>query len=86
MATEGWRKEDPSETTMHERVKMPSKEDLSLGIQIVFRSACCQKVSVVLASLSFPLSDSEKNRFPVSLNRVPCPGIRVIRQAKSVFS
>src|SRR6266699_2650480 len=40
MTTERWRKEDPSETTMHERVKMPSKEDLSLSIQMVFRSAC----------------------------------------------
>jgi hypothetical protein len=71
---------------MHERVKMPSKEDLSLSIQMVFRSTCCQKVSVVLAYLSFPLSDSEKNRFPLSLNRVPCPGIIVIMPAKSVFS
>ena len=40
MTTERWRKEDPSETTMHERVQMPSKEDLSLSIQMVFRSAC----------------------------------------------
>ena len=96
MTTERWRKEDPSETTMHEMVK------LCQGVIVAGADACerrplarhaygfpqCMLPESIRCSCLIECSSLRQREEQVSLvhNRVACPGILVIGQAKSAFS